>query len=133
MCLLVDKGGRPKRVLNAEEIEEVGTLAAVLNIEQISDYFGISSTTFNEIKNRQPEVSVAYKRGKAKAIQLVAGSLLSNAKEGNTTAQIFYLKTQAGWSETAASGDDDDEAQPMDISYNVTPAKGDVKTTNAKP
>ena len=130
---MVDKGGRPKRVLNAEEIEEVGTLAAVLNIEQISDYFGISSTTFNEIKNRQPEVSVAYKRGKAKAIQLVAGSLLSNAKEGNTTAQIFYLKTQAGWSETAASGDDDDEAQPMDISYNVTPAKGDVKTTNAKP
>ena len=110
----------------------MSTLAAVLNIEQIADYFGISITTFSEIKKRQPEVSDAYKKGRAKSIQDIGGSLLANARDGNVTAQIFYLKTQAGWSETVASSEDE-ESQPVGITYNVSPAKSDIQVTNARP
>lgn len=87
------------RVLNAEELAQVEALASVLNSEQIADYFGISRRTFYDIMNRQPEVAARYKRGKAKAIGVVAEGLLQKARNGDTTCMIFYLKTQAGWKE----------------------------------
>ena len=48
---------------------------------------------------RQEEVSVRYKKGRTNAIGTVAKSLIQQAREGNITAQIFYLKTQGGWKE----------------------------------
>ena len=47
-------------------------------------------------------------RGTAEAIATVAGYLFANAKAGNVTAQIFILKTRAGWREPTAA----DEAVP---------------------
>ena len=91
---------RPLIELTPEQAREVETLAAVLNQEQIADYFGIDSDTFAAIKKRDPEVFRSYKRGKAKAIGSIAGNLIGQAKDGNVTAAIFYLKTQAGWKET---------------------------------
>jgi hypothetical protein len=91
--------GRPKTELTESQIVEVETLAAVLNQEQLADYFAIPARTFRAILSRDEEVSAAYKKGKARAIGRVAQSLLRSATEGNTTAQIFYLKTQAGWKE----------------------------------
>src|ERR1044071_7271384 len=38
--------------------------------------------------------------GEAKANAQVAGFLFTNAKNGNVTAQIFWLKTRAKWRET---------------------------------
>tara|TARA_R110002020_G_scaffold46027_5_gene131268 strand:+ start:7434 stop:7811 length:378 start_codon:yes stop_codon:yes gene_type:complete len=94
------KVGRPPTVLNDEEIEQVEALGAGLSIEQIADYFGISKVTFYAIMERQPEVSLRYKRGKAKAIGSVSRGLLQKALDGDTASAIFYLKTQAGWKET---------------------------------
>lgn len=91
---------RPRKKLNEEQIAQVEALAAVLSIEQIAHYFGMSKVTFYEIMERQPAVSERYKRGKAKAIGTVSQGLLKQAREGNMTAAIFYLKTQAGWRET---------------------------------
>ncbi len=96
----VDKGGRPKTVLTEKQIAELKTLSAVLNKEQLADYFGISHVTLKAIEKRQPEVSFAYKKGKAKAIANIAGNLIAKANSGNIPAQMFYLKTQAGWKET---------------------------------
>jgi predicted RNA binding protein with dsRBD fold (UPF0201 family) len=42
-----------------------------------------------------------YKKGRAKAIVDVAGSLLTKAREGDTASIIFYLKTQASWREVS--------------------------------
>jgi hypothetical protein len=95
-----NKGGRPPKTLNDEQIAQVEAMAAFLTVEQIADFFGIGRTTFFNIMERQPEVSERYKRGKSKAIGSVANSLLMQAREGNITAAIFYLKTQAGWKET---------------------------------
>lgn len=97
-----DGGGRPPVVFDQMQIAQVEALAAVLSKGQMADYFGISETTFREIESRQPDVSDAYKRGKAKAIGGIAQNLISQARSGNTTAAIFYLKTQAGWKETSA-------------------------------
>tara|TARA_R100001460_G_scaffold64708_3_gene104995 strand:+ start:327 stop:668 length:342 start_codon:yes stop_codon:yes gene_type:complete len=90
---------RRKTELTAEEIAELETLAAVLNQEQISDYFGIPARTFRAIKQRDENVSAAYKRGVARAIATVGTGLLSQAHSGSLGASIFYLKTKGGWSE----------------------------------
>ena len=44
-------------------------------------------------------------RGVAEANAMVSGSLFAEAKAGNVTAQIFWLKTRAHWREKAASQD----------------------------
>jgi len=95
----INKGGRPLVELTEQQITELGALSAVLNTNQIADYFGISHVTFKAIRDRDERVSFAYKNGKAKAIASIAGNLISQAKSGNTSAQMFYLKTQAGWRE----------------------------------
>ena len=94
-----NKGGRPQIVFDEDQVIELKALAAVLSKRQLADYFCISETTLREIEARQPEVSDAYKNGRARAIASVGGNLISQAKAGNTSAAIFYLKTQAGWKE----------------------------------
>lgn len=100
MTKKINKGGRPTKSLTPEQIAQVEALGAVLSVEQIADYFGVGKTTFYAIMERQPEVSERYKKGKAKAIGSVAQGLLQQARSGNITAAMFYLKTQAGWRET---------------------------------
>lgn len=95
-----NKGGRPAKVLTDEQVVQVEALAAFLTLEQVADYFGIGRTTFHSIMERQPEVSERYKKGRMKAVVSVGKSLIDQAREGNTTAIIFYLKTQGGWKET---------------------------------
>jgi len=97
-----DGGGRPLVVFDYEQIKQVEKLASVLSKGQMADYFSISETTLREIESRQPEVSDAYKKGKAKAIGNVASNLITQAQTGNVAAAIFYLKTQAGWKEDKA-------------------------------
>lgn len=92
---------RPTITLSPEQICEVETLAALPSQDQIADYFGICRNTFRAIRARDEEVDANYKRGKAKAIAHVANGLLQKARTGCTTSSIFYLKTQAGWRETA--------------------------------
>jgi len=93
-------GSNEKIVLTDDEVIEVGALAAYLSLEQIADYFGVVRGTFYKIMERQPEVGEQYKKGKARAIEGAAKSLIMQGHDGNTTALMFYLKTQAGWKET---------------------------------
>lgn len=94
-----NKGGRSATVLNDDQLAQVEALASFLTLDQIADYFCIGRTTFHRIMERQEEVSVRYKKGRTNAIGTVAKSLIQQAREGNITAQIFYLKTQGGWKE----------------------------------
>ena len=90
---------RPQKTLDEKQIAQVEALASVLTLEQIADYFGVARNTFTAICERQPEVFAHYKKGKTKAIANVAQNLIKQAQDGNTTASIFFLKTQAGWRE----------------------------------
>lgn len=93
--------GRPRKTLDDEQRAQVEALAAYLSQEQIADYFGITRPTFAAMIERDDDISLRYKRGKAKAIGTVAQGLLQKARSGDTASAIFYLKTQAGWRETA--------------------------------
>jgi hypothetical protein len=95
-----DGGGRPSVELTAEQIIELKALASVLNKSQVADYFGICENTLRAIEKRQPEVSAAYKKGRVNQIAGMGSNLIQLAKKGNVTANIFYLKTQAGWKES---------------------------------
>tara|TARA_R100000935_G_C2728232_1_gene120825 strand:- start:64 stop:444 length:381 start_codon:yes stop_codon:yes gene_type:complete len=97
-----DGGGRPTIDFTLEQITQLEALAAVLTKGQIADYFGISETTFRAIEERQPEVSDAYKKGRVKQCASMGSNLIQLAKAGNVAANIFYLKTQAGWKEEQA-------------------------------
>jgi hypothetical protein len=93
--------GRTALSLTEAQKVEVETLAAVLTAEQVADYFGIGRRTFYAMMQRDEEIAARYKRGKAKAIGVIAQGLINKARNGDTTSMIFYLKTQAGWRETS--------------------------------
>lgn len=99
-------GGRPKVIFDEDQIKQVQTLAAVLSKAQMADYFGIDEDTFRAIEKRQPEVFRAYQKGKGKAIASIGTNLIQQARKGNTSAAIFYLKTQAGWREDNQASQD---------------------------
>ncbi|MBT5509805.1 MAG: hypothetical protein HN825_03030 [Gammaproteobacteria bacterium] len=92
--------GKPLIVFNEEQIGKVEELAAVLTKTQIADYMGVCANTFRA-EERQPEVARAFRAGKSRAIADVATNLIAQALEGNTTAAMFYLRTQAGWTENS--------------------------------
>ena len=92
---------RPFTQLSDAQKAEVETLAAVLTTDQIADFFGIGRRTFYSLMERDDEIAARYKKGKARAIGAIAQTLISKARAGDTTSMIFYLKTQAGWRETA--------------------------------
>jgi hypothetical protein len=92
-------GGQPMIVLTDEQKAQVEALAAYLTKDQIADYFGIGRTTYYAIEQRDPEVLERYNKGKAKAIGAVAQGLVQKARDGDNTCMMFYLKTQARWSE----------------------------------
>tara|TARA_R110000744_G_scaffold175749_14_gene294572 strand:- start:658 stop:1038 length:381 start_codon:yes stop_codon:yes gene_type:complete len=95
-----DGGGRPAVELTGDQLIELKALATVLNKAQVADYFGICENTLRAIEKRQPDVSAAYKKGRVDQVLDMGGNLVQLAKEGNVAANIFYLKTQAGWKES---------------------------------
>lgn len=101
-----DGGGRPMIEFTPEQITQLEALAAVLTKGQIADYFSISETTLRAIEERQPEVSDAYKKGRVKQCATMGVNLIQLAKAGNVAANIFYLKTQAGWKESEPEAQD---------------------------
>lgn len=96
------ESGRPLKVLTDDQKRELETLAAVLSTDQIADYFGIGRTTFYAIMEREPDIFERYKKGRAKAVGNIASNLINKAQNGDLGAQVFYLKTQAGWKDTTA-------------------------------
>ena len=48
----------------------------------------------------------------AEANAIVSGCLFANAKGGNTTAQIFWMKTRGGWRERQPADNRDADSGP---------------------
>jgi len=92
-------GGRPMVVFDKQKISEVERLSAMLTVEQMGDYFGLGQTTMFEIFKRQPEVSVAYRRGRAKIIGVLSQNCIQRAQNGCFQSLSLYMRTQAGWTD----------------------------------
>ena len=89
---------KPKIEINLKQVEALA--ARGLTQQQIADSLGISESTLYTNKRENVDFAEAIKRGKAKGIATVTNKLFAKIEEGNLTATIFYLKTQAGWKET---------------------------------
>ena len=90
--------GRPKWV--PPDPEKVESLAARgLTLEQVASCLGISYQTLNEASKEYTDFAEAIKRGQNKGVSIIANALFESGKQGNTTAQIFYLKCRAKWKE----------------------------------
>lgn len=101
----------PKIGFSDKQLREIERMARYLTQDQIADVLEISARTLRRRLRDDPRVLSAYKKGKGETIAAVARSLIFQALAGNTTAAIFFLKTQAGWRET-----DLNEVRPSDIS-----------------
>ena len=90
--------GRRAFVVNEKMREQVRHLAGVgVRQEDIARIIGCAPKTLR--KRCREDLD----RGTAEAIATVAGYLFANAKAGNVTAQVFILKTRAGWRERTAA------------------------------
>lgn len=90
------------RVFSKEDCDKLEILASCLSLEEIAVQFDIGLRTLYEIKERQPEVAAAYKRGvsgfKSRAVTKLSQYINSpELNQTNLTATIFYLKTKGGF------------------------------------
>ena len=87
--------GRPEYKKTDEDAKNVEALT-IAGVPQklVSKILKISEPTLR--KHYRDELDTS----KAKANAVISQSLFKLAREGNVTAQIFWLKTQAGWKET---------------------------------
>lgn len=77
------------------DIEKLEALAGQgLTVKQIADCLGIARCTIYDHKKKNPDISDALKRGRAKGLATVTNALFTSANGGNVTAQIFYLKNR---------------------------------------
>lgn len=90
----------PPKLINLD-MKLIETLAGKGFTErQIGQYCGYCQSHWNTLRRKNPEINAAIDKGRAKMIVKVADALIDNAiEEKNVTAQIFFLKAQAGWSD----------------------------------
>jgi hypothetical protein len=92
--------GRPRKDLSSQQLEKLEEMAAYgLTQAHMAVELGVSERTLrNRIAEGGP-ASVAYEKGRARATLKVAKKLYEMAIAGDKTCLIFWLKTQAGFSE----------------------------------
>ena len=92
-----NNAGRPEYKKTDEDAKNVEALT-IAGVPQklVSKILKISEHTLR--KHYRDELDTS----KAKANAVISQSLFKLAREGNVTAQIFWLKTQAGWKEKNA-------------------------------
>ena len=90
-----NNAGRPEYQKTDEDAKNVEALT-IAGVPQklVSKILKISEPTLR--KHYRDELDTS----KAKANAVISQALFKNAKDGNVAAQIFWLKTQAGWRET---------------------------------
>ena len=89
------KVGRPPHLPNADTRNKVYMLSTVgTRHEDIASVLGITHDTL--VKYYKEELD----NGRIEANASVAETLFKQAKEGNTTAMIFWLKSRARWKES---------------------------------
>lgn len=88
------KAGRPRHLVLATTQNEVYELSKVgTRHEDIATLIGVSHDTLTKYYKKQLD------RGRIEANAAVAGTMYSKAMTGDVGAMMFWLKTQAQWSE----------------------------------
>ena len=104
--------GRPPHEPTEENRIKVKTLAAVgTRFEDIARKLEISENTLTKYYRKELD------EGRIDANSAIAKSLYDQAKSCNTTAQIFWLKTRAGWKETQVNEVHGENGGPLIIKW----------------
>lgn len=94
--------GRPAIAITNEHISIIEDMSGKgCTLSQIAIFCDVSDSTLDRWM-AEPRIKRAYERGRLIAQQQVAGTLFNLAIEGDVTAAIFYLKSQAGWTDRPA-------------------------------
>lgn len=84
----------PKKDLEYD-LAKVEQLAAQgLTVKQIAHCCDMGRSTFYRLMKQHGDLRDAVKKGRSKGIGVITNALFQNAKGGNVTAQIFYLKNR---------------------------------------
>lgn len=104
-----------------------------LTDEQIAKNIGITVSTFYEWKKKYSEISESLKKGKEVVDYEVENALLSSALEGNTTAQIFWLKNRRPdkWRDKQKEETDKTALDKLDIILKEIKDDAERSTNNA--
>ena len=88
-----------------------------LTDEQIARNMGINPATLYRYKQNHSEICNALKKGKEVVDYEVENALLQAALEGNTTAQIFWLKNRRAtkWRDKAPDEQDEKSSEPVSL------------------
>ena len=91
--------GRPPIERSDTQIAEIEHYAGRgFTLHQIATLIDISDSTLDRWL-KEPTVKRAYERGRLIATEQVGGTLFNLAIEGDVVAAIFWLKSQAGWTD----------------------------------
>lgn len=96
------------------------------NVSKACEKVGVSRQTFYNWKENDPEFLDGCLNVKASAIDMTESALLKQITEGNTTAIIFYLKTQA---KDRGYGDQTQIEHSGGIAIERAPTRATVKIT----
>jgi hypothetical protein len=113
--------GRPAYEVTDEVVSEVERMAGQgLTNRQIGQCLGISHQTFSVKQNQYSEFADAVKRGRAKGLDTITNALFTTARDGNVTAQIFYLKNRnyEEWNDRKELVIDDKTTKLLELSDN---------------
>ena len=88
---------RPRIPIDASEIERLASCG--LTDAQICAALSVHSETLRRRKRDSVEFAAALTRGRARGTAAVASALYDKAITGDLKAQMFFLKTRAGWTE----------------------------------
>ena len=103
--------------------------AAGMTKKEIAASLGIHGATLYRKINKDSEFSDAIKTGQAKGIATITNALFVNAKSGNTTAQIFFLKNRSpeNWKDRVPEGMEKDTPPPQRVEIVMVDGRKDEK------
>ena len=108
--------GRKKFEVTPAVLKKVESLASKgMTHEQIAYCLGICVATLSKQKRINAQFLGAIKKGQAKGIEVVTNKLFQNAKSGDNTSIIFYLKNRAGWSDKVTNEHTGQDGGPIKI------------------
>ena len=96
--------GRKKIKLNdPDALNKIIALGSQgLTSGQIARCLGVSWSTIDRRRKENADIEEAIKKGAALGVEKISNALMTSARDGNVTAQIFYLKNRAPdqWNDT---------------------------------
>ena len=89
--------GRKKIKLNdPDTLNKIIALGSQgLTSGQIARCLGVSWSTIDRRRKENADIEEAIKKGAALGVEKISNALMTSARDGNVTAQIFYLKNRA--------------------------------------